>query len=73
MSLQQELMNELIGTATYKVEVDREATINGLPATAVTVHAADGREPHMFGFAKANKMDAAQMGTVIRSYLRNRT
>jgi len=69
MSFQEDILNGLIGTATYKVDVDREATVAGAAATKVTVHRADGREPHEFTFSKANGMSAKQMAEVIRSYL----
>jgi len=73
MGLKEDIYNGLIGHGVYKVDVDREATINGLPSVAVVVHAADGRDPHAFTFAKVNHMDTDSMVAVIRSYLRNRT
>lgn len=69
MSFKDDVFNGLAGTAVFKVEVDRDATIRGEAATTVTVHRADGHAPHVFTFAKANNMDAEAMAKVIRSYL----
>lgn len=69
MSFKDEIFDNLAGTAVYKIDVDREAVISGLPSTKVIVHRADGHAPHEFTFAKVNGMSAVQMAQVIRSYL----
>lgn len=73
MSFKDDLYEGLKGHGVKYIDVDREATINGVPATSVRVFATDRSAPHEFSFAKANLMTAEHMAKVIQSYLRNRT
>lgn len=51
-----------------KVDIDREADLNGLPATEVKVITDDMRE-HVVTLAKKNNMGAEHIADVVLSYI----
>lgn len=67
-----DLYTALEGNGVKYINVNRDASVNGVPSIAVDVYAVNGAH-HEFTFAKGNKMDAGHVGSVIKSYLRNRT
>ena len=62
----------LQGHGVKYINVNRDASVNGVPSIVVEVYAVNDVK-HEFTFAKANKMDAAHIASVVKSYLRNRT
>lgn len=71
MSLREDILHSLPGFHIWKVDVDREATVKGNPATKVTIYTTT-HDPHEFTFAKANQMTTHHMVSVIKSYLQHR-
>lgn len=71
-SFKDDLYAHLEGHGVKYINVNRDASINGSPATAIEVYVRDDVK-HEFSFAKSNAMNAKNMADVIKSYLRNRT
>lgn len=71
-SFKDDLYSELEGHGVKYINVNRDASVNGVPSVVVEVFA-ENTAQHEFTFAKANKMDAEHVASVIKSYLRNRT
>jgi hypothetical protein len=67
-----DLYAALEGHGVKYINVNRDASVSGVPSVAVEVYAR-GDVKHEFTFAKANHMDAEHIASVIKSYLRNRT
>lgn len=67
-----DLYNALEGHGVKYINVNRDASVNGVPSIAVEVFAVNGAT-HEFTFAKGNHMIAEDIAAVIKSYLRNRT
>lgn len=71
-----DLYAALDGHGVKYINVNRDASVDGVPSIAVDVYVreanGDGKE-HKFTFAKENHMDAEHIADVIKSYLRNRT
>lgn len=65
--MKQELLRLLAAWNVNDVTIDREASIQGRPATQVKVLV--GRAEHEFHFAKDNVMSTEAMANVISSYL----
>lgn len=70
MSLRGEILDRLTRNdiAFAKVDIDREADLNGLPATEVKVVTGDMRE-HVVTLAKKNNMSAEHIADVVLSYI----
>jgi len=72
-----DLYDALEGHGVKYINVNRDASVNGVPSIVVEVYTTGvvtGNElKSEFTFAKANHMDAEHIATVIKSYLRNRT
>jgi hypothetical protein len=71
-SFKDDLYKALEGHGVKYINVNRDASVNGVPSIAVEVFAVNEAQ-HEFTFAKGNHMDAEHIATVIKSYLRNRT
>lgn len=71
-SFKDDLYDALEGHGVKYINVNRDASVNGVPSIAVEVFAINDTS-HEFTFAKANHMDAEHIASVIKSYLRNRT
>lgn len=67
-----DLYDALEGHGVKYINVNRDASMDGVPSIAVEVFAVNDTK-HMFTFAKENKMSAEAIAKVIKSYLRNRT
>ena len=67
-----DLYDALQGYGVKYINVNRDASVNGVPSIAVEVYAVNDVK-HEFTFAKGNHMDAEHIAGVIKSYLRNRT
>lgn len=67
-----DLYDALQGHGIKYINVNRDASVNGVPSIAVEVYAVNDVH-HDFTFAKGNHMNADEIASVIRSYLRNRT
>lgn len=71
-----DIYDALDGHGVKYINVNRDASVNGVPSIAVDVYVREangGGSEHKFTFAKGNHMDAAHIADVIKSYLRNRT
>ena len=71
-SFRDELYIALEGHGVKYINVNRDASINGVPSITVEVYDTNDAK-HEFSFAKGNHMDAEHIASVIKSYLRNRT
>ena len=67
-----DLYAALDGHGVKYINVNRDASVNGVPSIAVEVYAVNDVK-HEWTFAKDNHMDAEHIAKVIKSYLRNRT
>lgn len=70
--MKEELYKALEGHGIKYINVNRDASVNGVPSIVVEVYAENAAK-HEFTFAKGNHMDVEHIATVIKSYLRNRT
>lgn len=70
--MKEELYTALEGHGVKYINVNRDASVNGVPSIAVEVYAVNEAK-HEFTFAKGNHMSVEEIATVIKSYLRNRT
>lgn len=77
MGLRDELTAGLAEFDVRNMVIDREADLNGLPATEVRVFVDVAYEnavvntEHIFTFAKANAMSADEMVAVMSSYIKS--
>lgn len=72
--MKEQLLKLLADAGVTRVDVDKDADMNGRPATGVTVYLTRNKKQYWLGFefAKDNKMSPKLMATVIASHINDK-